>query len=76
MDRAYATEEVDLRSTPGYRLTFSLKKDSMKPIPRVVDGYWAGDSLTRTLKGPSLCFGQSNLVNSYNHDRTAILPVV
>ena len=65
VDRASATEAVDSGSIPGrvkpknYKnwysqlscLTFSIKRDSVKPPPCVVDR-WAGGSLTRRPKGP------------------------
>ena len=63
MDRASATETADLGSIPGrvkpkalkvdiYRftsflLTFSIKRDSVKPPSYEVD-WWAGSSLSRT----------------------------
>ena len=65
VDRASATEAVDSGSTPGPvkpktiknwysqlpRLTFSSKRDCVKPPPCLVDR-WAGGSLTQRSKGP------------------------
>ena len=75
MDGASATETVNSGSIPGrvkpktikigihsFPATFSNKRDSVKPPPCVVDR-WAGGSLTRRQKVPSLSPGQGNLVN-------------